>query len=59
MQYKSESEKVAPTSALYIPVSQAIPSAKDPQIQRTRKILVILLGVCLVSVLFFHYAVLY
>ena len=52
MQYKSETEKVAPMATQYIPVSQALPLANDPQIQRTRKILIILLGVCLVSVFF-------
>ncbi len=49
MQYKSETEKVAPITASYIPVSQGISPANDPQIQRTRKILIIFLGVCLVS----------
>jgi hypothetical protein len=52
MQYKSETEKVAPITASYIPVSQGISPANDPQIQRTRKILIIFLGVCLVSVFF-------
>ncbi len=49
MQYKSEVEKVAPMTTSYIPVSQGISSADDPQIQRTRKILIIFLSVFLVS----------
>jgi hypothetical protein len=52
MQYKSETEKVAPMVTSYIPVSQGMAPANDPQIQRTRKILIIILGVCLVSAFF-------
>ena len=52
MQYKSETEKLAPPTAYYIPVSQALSPANDPQIQRTRKILIILLAISLVSIFF-------
>jgi hypothetical protein len=50
MQYKSETEKVATMATPYMPVPQATSPNDDPQIQRTRKILIIILGVCLVSI---------
>jgi hypothetical protein len=52
MQYKSETEKVAAMATAYTPVpqTQVISPTDDLQIQRTREILIIILGVCLVSV---------
>jgi len=49
MQYKPETEKVAMTGTAYIPVPQPLSLAEDHQVQRTRKILMIILGVLLVS----------
>ncbi|CAF1418733.1 unnamed protein product [Rotaria sp. Silwood1] len=47
MQYKQESEKVGMINTFWMPVSKPISPAEDPEIQRTRKILLIILGVCL------------
>ena len=42
-------EKAATTGGGYMPVPRLSNMADEPQIKRTRKILVIILGVCLVS----------
>ena len=49
MQYKAENEKVLMMSPLYTPRVNRMSFKDDPQIQRTRKTLIIILGVCLVS----------
>jgi len=49
MQYKPEAEKVAMMGGPYTPGVQPVSLAEDPQVQRTRKVLMIILGVCLVS----------
>ncbi len=50
MQYKPESEKVPVMGVSYTPVTNRLSPAEDPQIRHTRKILLIILGVCLVSI---------
>jgi len=50
MQYQPGSEKIAMTNTAYTPVTQPLSLAHDPQIQRTRKIFIIILGVGLVSI---------
>ena len=52
MTYKPESEKVEMMPPPYATVARVSSPADDPQIQRTRKILMIILGVCLVSVVY-------
>jgi hypothetical protein len=47
MEYKSETAYAPTVATAYTPVPQP---ANDQQIQRTRKILIIILGVLLVSV---------
>ncbi|CAF4243644.1 unnamed protein product, partial [Rotaria sordida] len=47
MQYKQEGEKVGMINTSWIPVSKPLSSTEDPEVQRTRKILLIILGVCL------------
>jgi hypothetical protein len=49
MQYKQETEKVATMDRSYMVVPKPLSLAEDREVQRTRKILVIILGVCLVS----------
>jgi len=49
MQYKPETDKVAMMAIPYTPVIQSISPIDDPQIQRTRRILSIILGICLVN----------
>jgi hypothetical protein len=49
MQYKPETDKVAMMAIPYTPVIQSISPTDDPQIQRTRRILSIILGICLVN----------
>jgi len=51
MQYKPETEKVAMMGNAYIPVLRPLLLTEDPQVQRTRQILMIILGVCLVSII--------
>jgi hypothetical protein len=53
MQYQPETEKVAMMSSSYTPVSKPLSRTEDPQIQRNRKILMVIVGVCLVSFVFF------
>jgi hypothetical protein len=53
MQYKPETEKAAMINTAYIPVIQPLSPSQDPQIQRIRKIFMIILGVLLVSICFF------
>ncbi len=55
MQYKPETEKVAMMASPYIPVVRPLPLTEDREVQRTRKILMIIVGVFLVSFLFDHY----
>ncbi|CAF3127617.1 unnamed protein product [Rotaria socialis] len=47
MQYEQGSEKVVPMASPYKSVSQPLSLAEDFEIRRTRKILLIMLGVCL------------
>ncbi|CAF0997331.1 unnamed protein product [Rotaria sordida] len=47
MQYEQGSEKVDMINTPYIPVSRPLLLNEDPEIRRTRKILIIILGVCL------------
>ena len=54
MQYNPESEKVAMMGSSYTPVPKPLSRAEDPQIQRTRKMFMIIVGVCLVSFVFFR-----
>jgi hypothetical protein len=49
MQYKPETEKVAMVAGPYQPVVRPLSLAEDREVQRTRKIFMIILGVCLVS----------
>ncbi|CAF3771104.1 unnamed protein product [Rotaria sp. Silwood1] len=44
MQYKQGSEKVDMINTSYIPVSRPLSLTEDPEIQRTRKILLIILS---------------
>jgi hypothetical protein len=55
MQYKPEAEKVAMMGAPYTLGVQSVPLADDPQVQRTRKIFMIIVGVCLVSFRLFFF----
>jgi hypothetical protein len=50
MQYKQETEKVAMMDSSYMAVPKPLSLVEDREVQRTRKILIIILGVCLVSV---------
>ena len=52
MQYKQENEKVVmmPINGAYVPTRISL--AEDPEIRRTRKILIIILSIFLVSVFF-------
>jgi hypothetical protein len=52
MQYKPENEKVAMVAGPYTPVIRPLSLTEDREVQRTRKILMIILGVCLVSFVF-------
>ncbi len=52
MQYKPETEKVAMMGNSYMPVLRPISLAEDHEVQRTRKIFMIIMGVFLVSFLF-------
>jgi hypothetical protein len=54
MQYKQETEKVAMMNSSYMTVTKPLSLTEDREVQRTRKILIIILGVCLVSC-FDHY----
>ncbi|CAM2726260.1 unnamed protein product [Rotaria socialis] len=47
MQYAQGSEKVVLTTSPYMPVSQPLSLNEDPEIRRTRKVLLIIVGVCL------------
>ncbi|CAF0907571.1 unnamed protein product [Rotaria sordida] len=47
MQYKQGNEKVYMMDGYNQPLSKLFPFNQDPEIQRTRKILLIILGVCL------------
>jgi hypothetical protein len=49
MQHQPETEKVAMTNTSYMVVRKPLSLAEDHEVQRTRKILIIILGVCLVS----------
>ena len=49
MQYEPQLEKVAMTHCGLAPNGRVLPLAEDPEIQRTRKVLVIMLIVVLVS----------
>jgi hypothetical protein len=50
MQYEPDTERVTMMTTPHTLVPQVISQANDPQIQHTRKILLIILGVYLVSV---------
>lgn len=50
MQYDPGSEKVAVTSIGYLPITQQLHVTEDPQIRRTRKRFLIILGVLLVRI---------
>ncbi len=50
MQYKQEIEKVTMMDSSYMAVPKSLSLAEDREVQRTRKILIIILGVCVVSV---------
>jgi hypothetical protein len=52
MQYEREAEKVVMTGGAYPSTARLRSLADDPQIQRSRKVLLIICGVLLVS---FHY----
>lgn len=54
MQYKAEGEKAAMVPNLDTYVSRALSMAEDPQIRRTRKTLLIILGIFFVSALLFY-----
>ncbi|CAF4778520.1 unnamed protein product, partial [Rotaria sp. Silwood1] len=47
MRFEQGSEKVGMINTSSIPVSKPLSVIEDPEIQRTRKILLIILGVCL------------
>jgi hypothetical protein len=49
MQYNQETEKVAMMDSSYMTVPKPLLLTEDREVQRTRKILIIILGVCLVS----------
>lgn len=50
MEYEQVNEKVAVTSIGYIPISRPLQMTQDSEIRRTRKGLVIILSILLVSV---------
>jgi hypothetical protein len=49
MQYEPGTEKIAMMGGTYMPPTTPMTLADVPQIKRTRKILLIILGVCVVS----------
>ena len=49
MQYNTENEKVFVGNTSYSPLPNRSLLTHDPQVKRTRKILIVILGVCLVS----------
>jgi hypothetical protein len=49
MQYNQETEKVAMMNSSYMTVPKPLSLTEDHEVQRTRKILIIILGVFLVS----------
>jgi hypothetical protein len=49
MQYKPENEKMVIMDGRYIAAPRPLLLTEDYQVQRTRKVLLIILGVCLVS----------
>ena len=49
MQYEQGAEKVAMASGAYNPATRLLTLYEDPHIQRPRKILLIMLGICLVG----------
>ncbi|CAF4792577.1 unnamed protein product, partial [Rotaria socialis] len=47
MHYAQGNEKLVLTANPYTPISQPMPLTEDPEIRRTRKIVLIIVGVCL------------
>ncbi len=53
MQYEPGTEKVAMMSGPNNPISRPLTVTENPQLQRSRKILLVMLGICLVSFYYF------
>jgi hypothetical protein len=53
MQYQPGAEKVAMMGGPYVLTSRPLTLAEDPQVQRARKVLLIMFGICLVSFYYF------
>ncbi|CAF1405366.1 unnamed protein product [Rotaria sordida] len=47
MQYEPGTDKVAMMDTPYVPTTRPLALAEDPQVQRPRKVLLIMLGICL------------
>ncbi len=54
MQYKPKNERVAMINARDISVPTPLLLVEDPQIRRTRQALMVILGVCLVSIFYVY-----